>query len=74
MSGEISFIFKMKTILAGIQGFGTVPIHDTKVPFLIFSISRAGYIGTLFKKPRCVQCYIADSQVLIEVEKDASVH
>lgn len=64
----------MKTTLAGIQGFGTVPIHDTKVPFLIFFLSSATYMGTLFKKLRCVQCYIANSQVLIGVEKDASAH
>lgn len=70
---EISFILKMKTTLAGIQGFGMVPVHDTKGLFLMFSVSSAAYTGTLFKKPRCVQCYVADSQVLIEVEKEASV-
>lgn len=50
-----------------------VPVHDTKGLFLMFSVSSAAYTGTLFKKPRCVQCYVADSQVLIEVEKEASV-
>lgn len=74
VNGVFIYFENEKTILAGIQEFGTTSIHDTEIPSLIFSISSAGYIGTLFKQLRCVQCYTAYSQVLIAVEKDASVH
>lgn len=56
------------------EALGTVRIHDTEMPSLIFSKSRAGHIGTLLKNLRSVQCEIAYSQVLIKLEKDAFVH